>query len=245
MVTPGKGDYQGIQMTPEARKIADSWDPAKDEASGEACRSYGAAALLQVPGRLHITWQDDNTLRLDTDSGTQTRLFRFAPPQGQGVPIESKFVSKQIENAQKRVEGQNFSYRKHVLEYDDVMNKQREAVYGLRKQLLEGEDQKAYLIGIADEIGKETARRRLVELVRRALLRDLPGLHDDDVVGNGERLLLIVRHVDHRKLERLLQVADLLPHAAAQFSFWSMMAFLGVLTVGFVYEWKKGALEWE
>ena len=51
----------------------------------------------------------------------------------EGVPIESRFVSKQIENAQKRVEGQNFAYRKHVLEYDDVMNKQREAVYGLRQ----------------------------------------------------------------------------------------------------------------
>ena len=70
----------------------------------------------------------------------------------EGVPIESRFVSKQIENAQKRVEGQNFSYRKHVLEYDDVMNKQREAVYGLRRQLLEGEDQKEYLMGIADDI---------------------------------------------------------------------------------------------
>src|SRR2546426_1976858 len=70
----------------------------------------------------------------------------------EGVPIESRFVSKQIENAQKRVEGQNFSYRKHVLEYDDVMNKQREAIYGLRKQLLEGDDQKEYLMNIADEI---------------------------------------------------------------------------------------------
>ena len=70
----------------------------------------------------------------------------------EGVPIESRFVSKQIENAQKRVEGQNFGYRKHVLEYDDVMNKQRQAVYGLRRQLLEGEDQKEYLMGIADDI---------------------------------------------------------------------------------------------
>ena len=88
----------------------------------------------------------------------------------EGVPIESRFVSKQIENAQKRVEGQNFGYRKHVLEYDDVMNKQREAVYGLRRQLLEGEDQKEYLMGIADDIMIElvgtharenTARRRM------------------------------------------------------------------------------------
>ena len=87
----------------------------------------------------------------------------------EGVPIESRFVSKQIENAQKRVEGQNFGYRKHVLEYDDVMNKQREAIYGLRKQFLEGEDQKEYLMGIADDImiesvatargGKHTSRR--------------------------------------------------------------------------------------
>jgi preprotein translocase subunit SecA len=70
----------------------------------------------------------------------------------EGVPIESRLVSRQIESAQKRVEGQNFGYRKHVLEYDDVMNKQREAVYGLRRQLLVGEDQKEYLMGIADEI---------------------------------------------------------------------------------------------
>jgi preprotein translocase subunit SecA len=70
----------------------------------------------------------------------------------EGVPIESKLVSRQIESAQKRVEGQNFSSRKHVLEYDDVMNKQREAIYGLRKQLLEEEDQKEYVMRTADEI---------------------------------------------------------------------------------------------
>ena len=70
----------------------------------------------------------------------------------EGVPIESRMVSKQIESAQKRVEGQNFAARKHVLEYDDVMNKQREAVYGMRKQLLEQENQKEYVISIADDI---------------------------------------------------------------------------------------------
>jgi len=77
MVTPAKGDYQGFQLTPEASKIADAWDPAKDEAAGEQCRSYGAPALMNVPGRLHITWQDDNTLKIETDAGTQTRLFHF------------------------------------------------------------------------------------------------------------------------------------------------------------------------
>jgi hypothetical protein len=77
MLVPDKNDYIQVPLNPEGRRVAATWDPAKDEASGEACRSYGAAAILQVPGRLHITWQDDNTLRMDTDSGTQTRLFHF------------------------------------------------------------------------------------------------------------------------------------------------------------------------
>jgi hypothetical protein len=93
MVTPAKGDYGGVQMTPAARKIADAWDPARDEAAGEQCKSYGAPALMSVPGRLHITWQDDNTLKVDTDAGQQTRLLRFgnvqtpadAPRTWQGV----------------------------------------------------------------------------------------------------------------------------------------------------------------
>jgi hypothetical protein len=85
MVTPRKGDYQGLQLTPAARKVADAWDPAKDEAAGEQCKSYGAPALMSVPGRLHITWQDDTTLKVDTDAGMQTRLLRFTLPQGQGA----------------------------------------------------------------------------------------------------------------------------------------------------------------
>ena len=95
MVTPAKGDYQGIPVTAEARKVADAWDPAKDDAAGEQCRSYGAPALMSVPGRLHITWQDDNTLKVDTDAGTQTRILLFgdkqAPPNAaktwQGVSV--------------------------------------------------------------------------------------------------------------------------------------------------------------
>jgi len=90
MVTPRKGDYQGVQMTPEAAKVADAWDPAKDEAAGEQCKSYGAPALMMVPGRFHITWQDDTTLKVETDAGMQTRLLRFALPQGQGAPSLSR-----------------------------------------------------------------------------------------------------------------------------------------------------------
>jgi len=85
MVAPSKGDYQGVPMTPEARKIADTWDPAKEEASGELCKSYGAPAILRVPGRLHITWQDDQTLKMDTDAGKQTRTFHFGSSTGSGL----------------------------------------------------------------------------------------------------------------------------------------------------------------
>jgi hypothetical protein len=81
MVTPAQGDYQGIPLTPEARQVADAWDPAKDEAAGEQCRSYGAPALMSVPGRLRITWADDSTLKVETDAGMQTRLLRFGAPQ--------------------------------------------------------------------------------------------------------------------------------------------------------------------
>jgi hypothetical protein len=76
MVTPAPGDYQGIPMTAAAVKIADAWDPNK-EAAGDPCKSFGAPALLRIPERLHITWQDDQTLKMDVDAGTQTRVFHF------------------------------------------------------------------------------------------------------------------------------------------------------------------------
>jgi hypothetical protein len=85
MVTPAPGDYQGVPMTAAAVKIADTWDPAKDEASGDLCKSYGAPALLRVPEHLHLTWQDDQTLRLDVDAGKQTRLFHFGDRKAPAV----------------------------------------------------------------------------------------------------------------------------------------------------------------
>ena len=86
MVMPARGDYQGVPMTPAARKIADTWDPAKEEASAELCKAFGAPALLRVPGRLHISWQDDQTLKLETDAGQQTRLFHFSGWKSPGGP---------------------------------------------------------------------------------------------------------------------------------------------------------------
>src|SRR4051794_18121580 len=62
MMTPAKGDYEGLPLTPAAKKAADAWDPARDTAAGEQCRAYGAPALMHMPGRLHITWADDATL---------------------------------------------------------------------------------------------------------------------------------------------------------------------------------------
>src|SRR6516162_1702971 len=87
MVTPAKGDYPDIQPLNDAgKKIADSWDPAKDEAAGEQCKGYGAANIMRIPTRLRITWADDTTLKLETDAGTQTRLFRFGNPKPAGQP---------------------------------------------------------------------------------------------------------------------------------------------------------------
>ena len=96
MVTPAKGDYASVPINAEARKAADSWDPAKDEAAGEQCKSYGAAAIMRVPGRLHITWDNDNTLKIETDAGTQTRLFHFdgLPPQGGEPQLQGYSVAK-------------------------------------------------------------------------------------------------------------------------------------------------------
>jgi hypothetical protein len=75
MLTPKKGDTSSIPVSPEGKKIADAWDPAKADADG--CKPYGAAAIMRVPGRLKISWQDDTTLKIETDAGMQTRLLRF------------------------------------------------------------------------------------------------------------------------------------------------------------------------
>jgi hypothetical protein len=86
MVTPRKGDYTNLLLTPAARKIADAWDPARDEAAGEQCKGYGAAAITRLPGRLRISWQDDSTMKLEYEAGNQTRLFHFRAGSAAGTP---------------------------------------------------------------------------------------------------------------------------------------------------------------
>jgi hypothetical protein len=86
MVTPQKGDHPSIPLNAEGVRVAGAWDPARDEAAGEQCKAYGAPGVMRAPGRLRITWQDDTTLKIETEAGTQTRLLRFAgtpsPPAG-------------------------------------------------------------------------------------------------------------------------------------------------------------------
>jgi len=84
MTVPPKGEFAMLPLNAEARRIAEAWDPAKEQVRDQ-CKGYGAAAIMRVPGRLHIHWADDNTLQVDTDAGTQTRLFRFgaAEPRDQ------------------------------------------------------------------------------------------------------------------------------------------------------------------
>jgi hypothetical protein len=102
MVTPARGDFSGVPLNPAARKIGLAWDPAKDDADGNQCRAYGAAGLMRMPGRLHITWDDDTTLRIDADQGTQTRLLHFGgkPPAGV-APSWQGYSSAQWEQPQR------------------------------------------------------------------------------------------------------------------------------------------------
>jgi len=101
-VSPIKGDILYMPLNAEARRIANAWDPAKDEAEGNQCKAYGAVGLMQRPGRLHITWVDDNTLKVDADAGTQSRTWHFGPPPGaipqpnaQGLPPDSVVAPSQ------------------------------------------------------------------------------------------------------------------------------------------------------
>src|SRR5205823_6889728 len=105
----------------------------------------GSSGRQGDPGssRFYLSLEDD-LMRIFAKEWVSNLLQRLGMEEG--VPIESRLITRRIESAQKAVEAQNFEARKHLLEYDDVMNKQREAVYGLRHQLLEGVDQKELIL---------------------------------------------------------------------------------------------------
>jgi hypothetical protein len=84
MRTPPKGDYESVPLTAEGRRVADTWDESKDG----RCDAYGVGGIMRMPGRLRISWQDDNTLKIETDAGQQTRWLRFrAPGAPAGPPV--------------------------------------------------------------------------------------------------------------------------------------------------------------
>ena len=95
MVVPIKGDFNSVPLNAEGRRVASAWDPTKEIKQEDQCKGYGAATIMRVPGRLHITWQDANTLKIETDSGTQTKLLHFGAPspseplQWQGYSVAS------------------------------------------------------------------------------------------------------------------------------------------------------------
>jgi hypothetical protein len=82
MVVPGRGEYQGIPLNLAGKQHADAWDAKADEKSGHQCAAYGAGVVMLVPERLHIEWLDEDTLRVETDAGMQTRTLRFRPEAG-------------------------------------------------------------------------------------------------------------------------------------------------------------------
>jgi len=157
---------------------SDQWKPVYDDFAKQCRAEHDEVVAL---GGLHILGTErhearriDNQLRgragrqgdpgssrfflsledelLRVFGGERVRALMYRLGMTEGVPIESKIISRQIENAQKAREGHNFEMRKHLLEYDDVMNRQRETIYSIRRSMLEGRDQKDYVLGLADDI---------------------------------------------------------------------------------------------
>jgi len=96
MVTPDKGIFETLTLNNEGRRVGNLWDPAKDEAAGDQCKAYGAANIMRLPTRLRVTWENDTTLKIETDAGTQTRLFRFGapPPAGTAPSLQGYSVAE-------------------------------------------------------------------------------------------------------------------------------------------------------
>src|SRR6267142_1317886 len=160
---------------------ADQWKPVYDQFAEQCKAEHDEVVAL---GGLHILGTErhearriDNQLRgragrqgdpgssrfflsLEDDlmrvfGGERVKALMYRLGMTEGIPIESKLISRRIENAQMAVEAQNFEARKHLLEYDDVMNKQRETIYSIRRSALEGKEQKDYALGIAEDIAGE------------------------------------------------------------------------------------------
>jgi preprotein translocase subunit SecA len=122
----------------------------------------GRAGRQGDPGssRFFLSLEDD-LMRIFAGDKVKALMQRLGMEKG--VAIESKMVSKRIEAAQKSVEARNFETRKHLLQYDDVMNRQRETIYGLRRQLMEEPDQREYILGVAEDLLSDLVKQYLAE----------------------------------------------------------------------------------
>lgn len=140
MITPEKGDYPDLApiLNDAGKKIADAWDPAKDEAANEQCKGYGAGNIMRIPERLHITWANDTTLKIETDAGVQTRTLRFGkveppagPPDWQGFSAASwegpakggslKVITTRMRPGYLQKNGVPYSANMKMTEYFDVV----------------------------------------------------------------------------------------------------------------------------
>src|SRR5579883_1479617 len=146
----------------------------------------GRAGRQGDPGssRFYLSLQDD-LMRIFGGERMQNLMLRLGMEED--VPIESKLITKRIAKAQEAVEAQNFASRKHLLEYDDVMNKQRQAVYSMRRGLLEGKDQKQRVIEIVEGIVGTFMDRRCPERTHPSQF-DLQGLQSDVLSAFGVKV---------------------------------------------------------
>ncbi|HXW61980.1 MAG TPA: hypothetical protein VEJ45_05225 [Candidatus Acidoferrales bacterium] len=106
MMTPPQGDFSFVPLNAEGRRVAGLWDPAADEAGGNGCKVYGAAGIMRLPERLHITWADDNTLAIDIDAGMQMRLLHFDGSKWRGG--EPSWQGDSVASWEKQVQTSGF-----------------------------------------------------------------------------------------------------------------------------------------
>ncbi|MDD5543526.1 MAG: preprotein translocase subunit SecA, partial [Acidobacteriia bacterium] len=182
----------------------------------------GRAGRQGDPGssRFFLSLEDD-LLRIFGGERIKNLMGRFGMEEG--VPIESRMITKRIEAAQKTVEAHNFDARKHLLEYDDVMNKQREAIYAIRRQLLEGKDQKEYVLSLMDEVVQALVDTNCpkdehpdtwnVKGVRIELQRqfglDLPQLGIDiDQLNHDELIDELIKKLEEKYNEKEKQIGE-------------------------------------
>ena len=164
----------------------------------------GRAGRQGDPGsaRFYLSLQDD-LMRIFGGERMQKLMLRLGMEED--VPIESKMITKRIAAAQKAVEAQNFAARKHILEYDDVMNKQRQAVYGMRRALLEGADQKERIDGMIAGILGTAIDRRLPEGTH-ATQWDLQGLESDVLTQFGVKIKAEeLKNLDREEVEETIK----------------------------------------